>query len=381
MTAPARNLPARQSANDVESSSASIGLLPPDLQQALQLRKLRNQVAGQLAAQNWGKSLDLETRRAIADWGQQFRVDVTTEIHVLGGNVYLNAAFWLRQLSEMIEAGIVEYAYADHVEDDPRLKQLGAEGEGEYSRRLRERIMHGLPDKAAAAVIFRIKLRSMDKEITGAKACGNGVKKNDPVGDAAPIETCESRAARRAMRMIASHVPRAVADDVERINESASELTDRIKQARAAFAISEASHRRAPVLMAGSTEPYETDDARQSPQEAQRVTPPPRTEAQRHAAVQAASGADPYAEDSSDTGDGRDARDAGDVAGKHTGPAAFVMPFAMGGAAKGVALSSVSTKDLGDSIRFAADVEKYATFVEMATEVLEQRRLESEASE
>src|SRR5690348_8877437 len=103
--------------------SAGVGVLPPELQHALALRKMRNQVAGQLASQNWGKSLDLETRRAIADWGQQFRVDVTTEIHVLGGNVYLNAAFYLRQLSEMISAGLVEYAYADHIEDDPRLKQ------------------------------------------------------------------------------------------------------------------------------------------------------------------------------------------------------------------------------------------------------------------
>lgn len=221
--------------------SASVGLLPPDLQQALEVRKMRNQIAGRLAAQNWGKSLDLETRRAIADWGQQFRVDVTTEIHVLGGNVYLNAAFYLRQLSELIAAGLVEYAYPDHIEDDPRLKQLGAEGEGEYSRRLRERIANQVPEKAASAVVFRVKLRSMDREVTGCKWAGNGTRKNDPVGDDKPVETSESRAARRCMRLLSSHVPMHVAAGIEQVELSAMHLSNRVSVARAEHAISEAN--------------------------------------------------------------------------------------------------------------------------------------------
>lgn len=357
MTAPARNLPARQSQADTDTQSvASIGTLPPDLQHALALRKMRNQVAGQLASQNWGKNLDLETRRAIADWGQQFRVDVTTEIHVLGGNVYLNAAFALRKLSELIEAGVVEYAYADHVEDDPRLKALGPEGEGEYSRRLRERIMHNLPDKAASAVVFRIKLRTMDKEVTGAKACGNGVKKNDPVGDAAPVETSESRAARRAMRMIASHVPRPVADEFERVEASAQVLTDRVRAAREQFKVSEAAARinPRPLPAVSSGDPYSADVTDiASPHEAPRVTPGPRTEAHRAASEAAANVRDPFEVD----------------------PGAYLMPFAQGRAKSGTPLRDVSNEDLTNALRFASAEPKYEAFCDMAKTELDDRRI------
>jgi hypothetical protein len=211
---------------------AAIGSLPPDVQQQLELRKLSNQVAGKLAELNWGKQLDHATRRAIADWGSRFRIDVTTEIHVLGGNVYLNAAYYLRRLSELIEEGLVEYAYADHIEDDARLAKLGPEGEGEATRRLRMRLMYGVKGDPASCVAFRVKLRSMDREVVGVKACGGGVRKNDPVGDAFPTETAESRAARRAMRLIVSHVPRGMATEIEAIETSAEQVGARIATAR-----------------------------------------------------------------------------------------------------------------------------------------------------
>lgn len=217
---------------DVALSSASVGILPPEIQRALEMRKLQNQVAGQLASMNWGKALDLPTRRAMADWGQTMGVDVATEIDVLGNNIYLNARFYLRKLGEMIAAGLVEYAYTDHVEHDERLLKLGAEGEGETSRRLRERLRHGLDDKAASAVVFRVKLRGMAREVTGAKQCGNGVRKGDPVGEQFPVETSESRAARRCMRLITSHVPPRVANQLEAIESSAEILSERIEHAR-----------------------------------------------------------------------------------------------------------------------------------------------------
>lgn len=214
------------------AAPASVGKLPPEIQQQLELRKLSNQVAGKLAELNWGKSLDHDTRRAIADWGQRFRIDVSTEIHVLGGNVYLNAAYYLRRLSELIEEGLVEYAYADHIEDDPRLAKLGPEGEGEATRRLRMRLMYGVKGDPASCVAFRVKLRSMDREVVGVKACGGGVRKNDPVGDAFPTETAESRAARRAMRLIVSHVPRGMATEIEAIETSAEQVGARISTAK-----------------------------------------------------------------------------------------------------------------------------------------------------
>ena len=241
---------------------AAIGRLPANVQEQLELRRLSNQVAGQLAEMNWGKQLDLNTRRAIADWGRQFRVDVTTEIHVLGGNIYLNAAFYLRRLGELIAAGLVEYAYADHVEDDKRLKQLGPEGEGEFSRRLRERIMHAIPDAAASSVVFRIKLRGMEKEVVGVKWCGGNTRKNDPVGEAMPVETSESRAARRAMRLLASHVPQKVAEELNTIEETAEALSGRVVEAKAQIAELDARATITPKAIAAGAadDPYSVAD-------------------------------------------------------------------------------------------------------------------------
>lgn len=214
---------------------AAIGNLPPEIQQQLELRKLSNQVAGKLAELNWGKQLDHATRRAVADWGNRFGVDTTIEINVLGGNVYINAAYYLRRLSELIDAGLVEYAYADHIEDDPRLLKLGPDGEGESSRRLRMRIMYGVKGDPASCVAFRVKLRNMDREVVGVKACGGGVRKNDPVGDAFPTETAETRAARRCMRLLVSHVPKKLATEIEAIEESADALGKRIASAKHQF--------------------------------------------------------------------------------------------------------------------------------------------------
>lgn len=216
----------------------AIGELPPEIQHALDLRKQRNLVAAQIAGMSWGERLDDNTRRAVAAWGQTFRIDVTTEIHILGGRVYLNAAFYLRRLGEMIDAGLVEYAVPDHVEDDPRLKQLGGEGEGEYTRRLRERIRWAIPDGAKSAVVFRVKLRSMDEEIRGVKWCGTGKKNKqgdklaDPIGEEFPVETSESRAARRAMRLVTSHLPPEEKRSADLIEQSVELLSDRVAEGR-----------------------------------------------------------------------------------------------------------------------------------------------------
>lgn len=238
--------------------SAAVGKLPPEVQAQLELRKLSNQIAGKLAELNWGKQLDHATRRAVADWGSRYRIDVTTEIHVLGGNVYINAAFYLRRLGEMIEAGLVEYAYADHVEPDERLLQLGAEGEGEANRRLRERLKHGIPDKAVSAVVFRVKLRAMDQEITGAKWCGGGTRKSDPVGDNFPVETSESRAARRAMRLVTTHVPKHLQDELIEIEGEAERLGERIVQVQREIKTRDAELARpeTPMALPAPGDPY-----------------------------------------------------------------------------------------------------------------------------
>lgn len=187
--------------------------LPPEILAAIELRKAQNLVTAQLAALNWGKALDVEARRAVAEWGRRNNVDVTTEIDVLGNNIYLNARFFLRKLSDMIDAGLVDYAVDDYVHTDPRLAKIGTDAATrEDERRAMERIKWGIPDAATGACVFRVKLKSMAEEVTGASWCGGGTRKNDPVGEAEPVKTSASRAARRAMRKLASHLPRVAKD-------------------------------------------------------------------------------------------------------------------------------------------------------------------------
>lgn len=240
------------------TAPASIGDLPAHLQQALELRKLSNQIAGKIAELNWGQKLDLVTRRAVADWARTYNVDPSTEIHVLGGNLYLNAAYYIRRLAQLIERGLVEYAYADHIEDDPRLTALKNDGIGEYNRRLRERIKYQVPDKAASSVVFRVKLRSMDREIVGVKWCGNQTRKNDPVGDAMPVETSETRAARRAVRQIVTHIP-ALAGEIIEAEDAAELVSERIIDNRREFDRKEAAVR-PPRMMprVDPVDPYRT---------------------------------------------------------------------------------------------------------------------------
>lgn len=95
---------------------------------------------------------------------------------------------------------------------------------------------------------------------------------------------------------------------------------------------------------------------------------PARTNAQRATAETAARMADPY-------GSSPESVD------EPSGPAAYPMPFKQGAAEKGAAIGTVSDKDLSDALRFAGDVAKYATFVEMAADELERRRLAAEDSE
>lgn len=192
----------------------AIGKLPPEMQAVVEIRRANNIIAAQIAETNWGKGMDRETRRAIAEWGRRHEIDVTTEINVLGGGVYINANFYMGRLAKMVERGVVEYAVADHVEVDSRL----AEFPDELKRRKLERIRYQLPEKAVSAVVARIKLFRVPVEFTAAKWCGgrgtnSGGKFKDPVGEEFPVETSETRAFRRCLKQLVSHIP----DEVRRI--------------------------------------------------------------------------------------------------------------------------------------------------------------------
>ena len=233
----------REPGQSVAVREGGVGALPPEIRQRIALQRMLNSATAQIASLNWGKGIDQQTRYAVASWGRRYNIDVNTEIDVLGNNIYPNARYYLRRLGEMIAAGIVEYAYADHVHADARLAQLGQEGTDEHQRRLLERIKYNVPEDAQGAVVFRVKLTSMASEVVGVNWTGDagrtrmgygGVKKTgeeaDPIGFMEPAKTAESRAARRCLRQLVSHVPK-VADEIESMLNAAQPIQARIQEA------------------------------------------------------------------------------------------------------------------------------------------------------
>lgn len=192
----------------------AVGMLPDDVKHALILARQKNIVTAEIASTNWGKGLDPDTRMRISEWSRAAGIDAATELDVLGGRFYKNAAYYLRKLSEMIEAQIVEYAYIDHVESDARLDTMAKRGDAagnvafvERDRRLMMRLQYAIPDAALGASVAHVKLWSVPVEFTAAKWCGGGTRKSDPVGDSFPVETSETRAFRRVLRLVASQNP------------------------------------------------------------------------------------------------------------------------------------------------------------------------------
>jgi hypothetical protein len=220
-----------------DAEEKAVAKLPEELQKAVNVRRVLNLAAAKLAGTVWGKPMDLETRRQIADWGRRYGVDVVTEINILGNNIYLNGAFYINRLAQMTEQGFVDYAIADHVENDDRLADFPEEAR----RRRALRVEYQLPELAKSAVVARVKLKNTAVEFTAAKWCGgrgkNGNDKlKDPVGEEFPVETSETSAYRRVMRLLVAHVPveaeriNAIADSIERDLSKVLEVSaERIK--------------------------------------------------------------------------------------------------------------------------------------------------------
>lgn len=202
------------------------GDLPPAARMMLEERKIKNRIAAAIAGMSWGKNLDLASRVALAEWGRRNNVDVTQEVHILGDRLYLNAQFYLNRLQPLIQNGQVEYLLAEHCHVDKRLDPNDPTDAKEIRRRRDLRIAYNIPDAAVGAVVARLKLRAVAEEFSGAKWCGGGTRKNDPVGDATPVETAETRAYRRVCKLVVSHIPKLraqleEADDDAALNVSA----------------------------------------------------------------------------------------------------------------------------------------------------------------
>lgn len=240
------------------------------MKQALVLQRQRNIVSAQIAGTNWGKGLDLETRRAISDWGNRVGIDPATELDVLGGSFYKNANYYMRRLSEISDLGRVVYAYVDHVEVDERLEkmtrrtdkpELAAQARDEIDRRTMMRVQYQIPDKAEGAAVFHIMLSTVPHEFSAAKWCGGGTRKKDPVGDEFPVETAETRAVRRCMRLVASQNPAFKPliepnDDDSIDGMIGDKLREGLTRAKQDQIASAEQSRGRPLMAASQTDPY-----------------------------------------------------------------------------------------------------------------------------
>lgn len=184
--------------------------LPADVQRALDERKTRNIVAAKIAGMSWGGALDLEARRALADWGQQHGVDVTTEIHILGNRIYKNADYYINRAQKYVRAGLIAYSYR-YINVDKRLEDMAKRGDAGAQKEIDERqmlrIQFNAPEGAHSIALFVVRFPQSGESFAAVKWCGGGVRKGDPVGDGNPEATSMTRAARKALKMAVGYEP------------------------------------------------------------------------------------------------------------------------------------------------------------------------------
>jgi hypothetical protein len=185
--------------------------LPPEIQARVEENKQRNAVVAAIRGTIWGKDLSHEQVRAVAQYARDLGLDPVRHVEVLGGRPYLTAELYDEKGASLIQAGIIQPLDPDLISDDPRLAKLAEAGDEwareEQVRRLRLRIQHGVPDKAAAAVVTRFRVTATGAEIVGVNWCGGGVRQRDPVGDAEPVKTAIRRSRRRAWVQLVTVVP------------------------------------------------------------------------------------------------------------------------------------------------------------------------------
>lgn len=195
----------------VAKTEKKSAIFAPEVESRIAENKARNAVAAAIRGTVWSKDLSYEQVRAVAEYCRANGLDPIRHVEVLGGRIYLTATLYEERAAPLLQRGTVSLAEPDIISADARLDALAATGDewakGEGTRRIRERIKWGVPEKAACAVVQRITLSSTGKTLVGVNWCGGGVRQRDPVGDAEPVKTAITRAARRAWKQVAEAVP------------------------------------------------------------------------------------------------------------------------------------------------------------------------------
>jgi hypothetical protein len=193
--------------------------------------KARNAVARAIRGTQWGKDLGPEGAHALAEYCRANNLDPVRHIEVLGGRPYLTATYYEERAAPFIRSGALVPHEVDFIQADTRLDTMADAGDewakGERTRRMRARIQHGVPEKAAAVAVKRITVASTGHTVVGVNWCGGGVRQRDPVGDAEPTKTAETRAGRRAWKQLAEVVPEYAAT-VKQAEQSVERVEDAI---------------------------------------------------------------------------------------------------------------------------------------------------------
>jgi hypothetical protein len=200
-------------------------------------RKALNAVAQTIAGLTWGRNLGADVCRAIAEYCRRYETDAATEVDVLGGRIYRNAAYYIRRGTELRREGMIRDVIVDQIAADPRLTRLatatdevGAAASAEMRRREWLRIKHGVPEEAKGACVVTI-VPADGAPVIGCNWAGCGKttaagKMADPVGEADPSKTAETRAYRRAWRHLVDTIPalKAHEDEADEEGKAVSEV-------------------------------------------------------------------------------------------------------------------------------------------------------------
>jgi len=149
-------------------------------------QKMLRLTAQAVAENGWGKEISPVARQAVVRYCLEIGADPIRHVHVLAGNVYLNAAFWMELVAANPKFRRPEEELIHH---DDRASQE------ENERRKARRVEFGVPENAKGAAVVTLHYEGRGPFLGVNWA---GARKNDPVGDAEPTKSALTRAYRKA---------------------------------------------------------------------------------------------------------------------------------------------------------------------------------------
>lgn len=211
--------------------------LPPEVQATIEYNRQKNAVVAAIRGTIWGKEISQDQVRAVAQYAREMHIDPVRHIEVLGGRIYLTADFYAERGAKYIRDGSIVLHETEYIHADERLAAM-AKGDGseeaqawaerELSHRAMQRIKYAVPEAAKAAAVVRLTMRDGGATFVGVNWCG-GTTKRDPVGEAEPTKTAETRAARRAWKRIVAVIPE-LAESVGHMEARATIVEDEVAQ-------------------------------------------------------------------------------------------------------------------------------------------------------